>query len=240
MSPRQVLDKLTSTAFLDELHHLAWIEPGENQGQWDEGWNCRDHAWLAGVVVQLFKLTAAVVYGQATFVQGANGDEPPVGLSQDPHAWLGIEGLGMMDLSPNLTRSNVASWRPWPLKCIAMNRCVPDGIFHHATSPADFKQRVAAATHSPTRQAIYHGQGFDQIDFDFVNKPFEFVNSPLSVQLSKRFDSTVYAKAAIHLFRVLREENKSLQHLPQQEAWEAISQQPGNAIVWLKMKGGIR
>ena len=64
MHASQLVSKLTTADLLDEIHHLLWIEPGENHGKWDEGWNCRDHAWLAGVVCQLFKLTAAVCYGQ--------------------------------------------------------------------------------------------------------------------------------------------------------------------------------
>jgi hypothetical protein len=60
------------------------------------------------------------------------------------------------------------------------------------------------------------------------------------VKLAKRFDSTVYPKAAIHLFKFVKGESKSLRHLPQDDTWETISRQPGNPVGWLKMKSGIR
>jgi hypothetical protein len=65
-----------------------------------------------------------------------------------------------------------------------------------------------------------------------VEKAFDFVDSPLSVRLSKQLDATVYAKAAVHLFRVVRGENKSLRLLSQDDAWETISRQPGNTTTF--------
>ncbi len=239
-TPGQSIGKLTTSGFLDEIHHLLWIEPGDNRGTWDEGWNCRDHALLSGVVCQLLKMTVSIIYGQATFVQGPITDAPPVGLCQNPHAWLGIDGLGFLDLSPNLTRCREALWRSWPLQCIAMSRCRPDGVFSHATSDGEYAHKVNTATHLPGRNAIYFGQEYNNIDMAFVEKPFEFANSPLSVRLSKRYDSAIYAKAAIHLFKMLNGENKSLRHLLQDDAWATISRQPGNPVNWLKMKGGIK
>lgn len=109
-----------------------------------------------------------------------------------------------------------------------------------ATSQDDYERRIAAATNSPSRHAIDFGHGNDSIDAEFVSKAFEFVNSPLSVRLSKKYDSTIYSKAAIHLFRLLKGENKSLCQLSQEDAWETIFRQPGNPVTWLTMKGGIR
>lgn len=240
MPSKPTIDSVTSSAFLDEIHHLLWIEPGDNRGTWDEGWNCRDHALLAGVVCQLLKMTASVMYGQAAFVQGPSEGSPPVGLTQSSHAWVGIDHLGFMDLSPNLLRCREPAWRPWPLRCIAKNHCVPEGGFQFATSAGDYEYRVAAATHAPGRTAIYFGERYDGIDSEFVEKAFECVNSPLTVRLSASFGSTVYSQAAIHLFKFITGEHQSLRHLTQEEAWETISRQPGNPVNWLRMKGGIR
>jgi hypothetical protein len=216
------------------------MEPGDNQGTWDEGWNCRDHALIAGVVCQLLKLTASVVYGEATFVQGPDGVNPPVGLCQSSHAWLGIDGLGYMDLSPNLLRCRSEAWRPWPLQCIALNKCVPSGTFAHSTSQGDYGFRVNAASNSSGCNAIYFGRGVDPIDSDFVENCFEIINSPMTVRLSANFDATIYPRAAIHLFKLVKGESQSLTHLTQDDAWETISRQPGNPLSWLKMRGGIR
>lgn len=234
------IDKLTATSFLDEIHHLLWIEPGANRGTWDEGWNCRDHAVLSVIVCQLLKMTGTIIYGEAMFVQGATDQSPPVGLHQTTHAWIGLDGLGFMDLSPRLTECRVPSWRSWPLQCIALSRCRPEGLFEYVGTPEDFDQRVTEATHSPGGHAIYLGQEYANVDSTSLETAFDFVDSPLSVKLSERFEPTVYAKAAIHLFRLVRGESKSLCHLSQDEAWETISKQAGNPVNWLKMKGGIR
>jgi len=202
MSTRDVLNKLTTPTFLDEIHHLLWIEPVDNRGDWDEGWNCRDHALLCGIVAQLLKLTATVIYGKATFVQGPSEEAPPVGLCQTTHAWVGLDGLGFMDLSPRLTRCRDPLWRSWPLQCIAMSRCLPDGIFEMAKSEEDYERRVAAATHLPGRHAIYFGHEYNAVDLGCVSKAFDVVNSPLSVTLSRKYDATIYPKAAIHLFKL--------------------------------------
>jgi len=240
MKAAQEANRLTTPQFLAEIHHLLWIDPFDNQGTWDEGWNCRDHAWLGGVVLQLLGLTAAVVYGEAMFVRGPDGDAPPTGLSQTGHAWLGIDGLGFMDISPNLAQCRELSLQTWQLKCIAMNRCIPDGRFENSNSSEDYERRVGIATNTPGNHAVYFGRGYDNIDSDFVNQAFQFINSPLSVRLATRFEPDVYAKAAIHLFKILSGKSQSLQKLSQDQAWECISTQPGNAIAWLKMKGAIR
>ncbi len=52
-TPGQNIGKLTTSGFLDEIHHLLWIKAGDNGGTWDEGWNCRDDALLSGIVCQL-------------------------------------------------------------------------------------------------------------------------------------------------------------------------------------------
>jgi hypothetical protein len=181
MSATNAVNKLTTPDFLDEIHHLLWIEPTDNRGSWDEGWNCRDHALLSGIVAQLLKLTATVIHGEATYVQGPSGEAPPVGISQAIHAWLGIDGLGFMDLSPRLTRCREPLWRSWPLQCIVMSRCLPEGIFEMATSQEEYEGRVAAATNSPSRHAIYFGHEYNAVDLKCVSKAFDVVDSPLSV-----------------------------------------------------------
>jgi hypothetical protein len=62
----------------------------------------------------------------------------------------------------------------------------------------------------------------------------------MSVRLSAKFDESIYPKAAIHLFKLIKGESKSLVHLTQNEAWEAISRQPGDPVNWLKSRGRIK
>jgi hypothetical protein len=95
-----------------------------------------------------------------------------------------------------------------------MSRCRPDGIFELAKSPEDYEGKVNSATHSKSSHAIYFGRGYDLVDLAFVENASELVNSPLSDKLSQRFDSTVYPKTVIHLFKFLQGET-SLSSLPE-------------------------
>ena len=102
---------------------------------------------------------------------------------------------------------------------------------------AGLLRRPTCRADTPFTLDMYH----NAVDLGIkVSKAFDVVNSPLSVTLSKKYDSTIYSKAAIHLFRLLKGENKALCHVSQQDAWESISLQPGNPVSWLTMKGGIK
>jgi hypothetical protein len=235
------IQKVTDGKFLAELHHLLWIEPFDNQGSRDEGWNCRDHAFIAGLVLQLLKQPCAVLYGEATYVQGPAPEQPAVGLEQKIHAWLGVDGQGFMDLSPRLTRCANPPWRPWRLQYIARDRCVPDGAFEFARTEGEYARRVGqAAERTQARTAIYHGKGVDNIDREFAEKAFQFIDSPLTKRLLEKYADDLYLKAAVHLFKFLRGETRSLQQLSQDEAWEEIARQPGSPLNWITMKGGLQ
>jgi len=131
-------------------------------------------------------------------------------------------------------------WRPWQLRYVAKNRCAPEGNFQYAMSAQDYEHRIAEASHSTAKTAIYLGTSEDPIDAKIVESAFDFVNSPLTLRLSKRFDSAIYAKAAIHLFKFLAGEYKSLRPQPQDEAWDSISRLPGDPVAWLRSHGAVR
>src|SRR5690242_5536536 len=128
MGSDNVLARLTSDDFLDELHHLLWIKPFINRGTWDAGWNCRDHALVVGTILLLGHIECRIVHGTAAFTQGPVAHQDPLLMWVEHHAWIDIDG-GPLDLSPRLTRSNDPGWRPWHLKLICGGECHPDGEF---------------------------------------------------------------------------------------------------------------
>jgi hypothetical protein len=233
-------EKVTTDKFLAELHHLLWTEPFDNEGNRDEGWNCRDHAFITGLVLQLLKQRCAVMYGKAYFIQGPTTEQPGIGLEQKIHAWLGLDGQGFMNLSPRLTRCSNSLWRPWGLKYIARNTCSPDGTFEFARSEDDYAQRFErAAEQADTRTAIYCGKGYDNIDREFAENAFKFIDSPLTKRLSEKYADDLYLKGAIHLFKLVRGDTKSLQQRSQDDAWEEIARLPGSPLDWIIVKGGL-
>jgi hypothetical protein len=240
MAKSGAAERLTSPLFLDELHHLLWVEPGEHRGQWDEGWSCRNHALIAAAVACALKERSAIVYGKAMYVQGPQDGLPPVGVSVDPHAWFGLDGSGYFDLSPRLTQVKDRDWRPWPLSCVAMSRCVPWGEFRLAYQEREFEDLVNSATHiMGCKRAVYFGTRYANLSRKVLNEEFSAADAPLTVRLASKHDPSLFAQAAVHLCKLLKGEVRSLRGMSQDEAWETISQQPGDAIGWICMRGGL-
>jgi hypothetical protein len=139
MQNRDIVDLLTRDEFLSELHQLLWMEPAERRGRWDLGRNCRDHAFIVGLVVRLFGTDAVVIPGRAIFIVGPSGEKVSLGVEQLPHAWLGINGDGYFDLSLRLDESVLpgGNWLAWPVKALAASHFVPSEVarfIHTATS----------------------------------------------------------------------------------------------------------
>ena len=54
MQAEKFVAVVSENVFLDEIHHLLWIDSFKKGGITDLGWNCRDHALiLAGVAFEL-------------------------------------------------------------------------------------------------------------------------------------------------------------------------------------------
>jgi hypothetical protein len=70
MTSEDLVQLLTRSDFLQELHHLLWLPPAQRRGHWDMGWNCRDHAFILGLVAALFGAESVLIQGRASFVQG--------------------------------------------------------------------------------------------------------------------------------------------------------------------------
>lgn len=235
------IQKLLTKDFLDELHHLLWVEPFDNRGSWDEGWNCRDHALVVAAVCSVLGLRCSMVHGKVCFVQGPDGELPPAGILVDPHSWCGIDGAGFLDVSPRLTSTKDRAWRPWSIQAVLLNRCVPDGELRVVRSELEFQSESNRATHDIKRKvAVYFCTEYSEFTRKALLDAFRHTNSVLSNALEERsFDASIYAKAAVHLCKLLRGEAKSLRSLSQIEAWTYINGQRGDAIGWICRRAGI-
>jgi hypothetical protein len=233
--------RLTAPAFLEELHHLVDTPPGVYPG-WGEdlGWSCRDHALLGGLVARLLGLACRPAHGEACFVQGPAQSARRWVLRVRLHAWLDAGPAGVIDLSPRLGRCDVPPHRPWPLRCVAGGRCLPEGTCEAAASDEDYRRRVGLARHTEGAcTAVYYAAGWADLDRGLLARLPGVLNSPLAQWLARRYPPGVYSQAARHLFGRLRDERRSLRHLSQREAWDAIAAQPGDACAWLIMKGAV-
>lgn len=92
-NPKRLRKVLTDKRFLSELHHLLWRPHFDNHGKRDEGWMCRDHAFLVAGIGALCGYCAALCWGKVALVGPTSNGSAGL-LSVDEHAWAGFEGVG--------------------------------------------------------------------------------------------------------------------------------------------------
>jgi hypothetical protein len=232
MPNRDIVDLLTRDEFLWELHHLLWMEPAERRGKWDPGWNCRDHAFIVGLVVRLLGTEAVLIRGRAIFIVGPSGEKVPLGVEQLPHAWLGINGDGYFDLSLRLDESVMpgGNWCAWPVKSLAASQFMPSEVarFVHTAQAEHYEQKKAIATHAEyARTAVYFSES-DYVRFTkrLLFGAFQFCNSPLTNMLRDYFGERpdLYARAALHLYDLLEGNAEPLIGMSQLSAWKILSE----------------
>lgn len=230
---------LCSHRLRNELNHLLWIQAFDNRGTWDYGWSCRDHAFVAGIVAQLLGLTVELVNGEALFVREATEDAPGLGLHQKHHTWLAIEGDGVMDFSIRFS-NQPSSLGYRRIEYVASSTCRPAGTFLLAETQDAFGLALAAAPTLKGEHAIYRADSSAIIDQQLALNAFAVINSPLTVRLSKKYSSTIYAKLAMHSFDLLCGAAEPLTGHQPEYAWKKIARLPDDAIARLAASGGLR
>lgn len=240
MPSRNTIESLTSDVVINDIHHLLWDSPRQIGETMDYGWSCEPHAFVLSAAAVALRCDAKIVTGSAFYVQGEEEDQPPVGVSMDPHAWCEIIGFGMCDFSPRLSDTIGEDWRPWDLRAIIAGRSIPDGKFSLFTDRRSFENAVASATHDAgTKHALYYATGQRIITRDHLTDAFSNAGSPLTQRLIERFSPQLYPKAAVHIANLAKGNTQPLSHLSQEKAWEELEQQPGDAVEWICVRGGL-
>lgn len=237
------LSTLSSAEFLGEIRHLCWTEPLTNSATWDEGWHCRDQALLLATVIAATGYRTSVLDGAATFVRGRDAEAGPIALEVSPHSWVGVEREGFFDMSPRL--KSVGDQRivlDERFESIFGSRCLPEGKFKASSSRIEFDGLVERAKSEKGLTVVYLGEDGTYADIcqSLLRNAFDYVNSPLTDQLRLRYKPEIYAQAAVHLLKFVRQGSASLRPYPREIAWDKISTQPGDAIGYLARRGGFR
>ena len=228
MSPTTLF---SSSQLIDEIHHLLWIEPFDSRGIWDPGWSCRDHALVVATLLEMWGKRSQLLTGSACFVNGSNGDLPPVGLQQKPHTWVKCEGFGHIDLSIRISRTGVKAWRPLEDRVIVNSAFVPQGgaFTTFSTSPKASEIAIAKASHQvKILNAIYTYTLRDRIYWkrNLIMQSSAYINSPITTRLRRLFgvQDQFHASVALHLFKLVNGEVESLRNVSQEEAWAKLTQ----------------
>jgi hypothetical protein len=228
---------LQDDRFLEELHHLLWMEACENKGMFDAGWSCRDHAFVVGALLKAVGEEVRLVHGKNIFIQGPAGSKPPVGIGQQDHemsghSWLKSDTGKIIDLSPRLHSGLPSHWAPLGFTGIVHGVWQPEGEGSVAgfTTALRYRQAVAEATHRQgSNVALYLEQFKASFSVSIVTDAVEYINSPLTDRLRELQDPEIYSKCVLHLRGFIDGTRESLTELPQHEAWKYLSGQGAGA-----------
>ena len=228
---------LQDDVFLRELHHLLWIDPFENQGTFDTGWSCRDHAFIVGCLLGCVGKKVRLTHGKNMFIQGPDAGRPPVGIGQEStaaglHTWLKSDAGKIIDLSPRLDLDIPPLWRGTAFTGIVDGQLFPrgHGEVRAFTTRFRYDQSIAEATHRQcTTTALYLEQAKTALSPAVVKEAVDFINSPLTDRLRQLEDIEIYPKCVLHLLGFVGGSYQSLAHLPQHEAWAFLSEEMSEA-----------
>jgi|GEM_PF-3170234 len=234
MNAEEFKTALASSAFRSELHHLLWVPPFTNRGLRDEGWHCREHALIVGVLALLRGFSAVAIHGKAEFIMGPTGGVHPGSIRQDPHTWIRIDGVGSCDLSVRLnTMPPGLLWPDWQDSYLLGSKFVPadSTLYTSLSDPAKHENACALVTHQENVRAAHYLQiRGEQLGVQQIENARKWCNSPLTDRLKKLYPtrSDVYAKAILHLDEILSGAGSSVIQLPQMAAWGVITKKAGN------------
>lgn len=230
-----VVEQLLRSRAINELHALLWAKPKVNQGEYDLGWSCREHAASIAALLTLRGVSVRLRHGRCAFVQGGTGNAPPVAITQQPalrpgHTWAWADGFGDMDVSPRL-RIVIGRWRPldapfgvvggiWPVASLPTDAFV-------LTSKMEYEYRFNEATHlRDAGRAVYLVQREEPFEPGILVDGATRLNSPLTARVIAAAGPAAYMKLIVHVRGLLAGQRKSLSTVSFGRAWQVIGEIP--------------
>jgi hypothetical protein len=235
--PRSIpLKEFASDRFLREIHHFLWLEvDAVADGVVDAGWNCRDHALIVGLLLQSLGHTPLFVHGEALFSRGRSGKIPGMIVTQIPHTWILLDGVGAIDLSIKPTFDSSGEQFRLGLDCVFANAWMPrgKGAVHVVNEAAAF---VRAMEELPRREnhttAVYLAREAEHVHDGHVHYSAGWAGSPLTQRLDREYGDPcdLYAALFLHLRAFLFREAASLAGTPAPVAWRRLAASRAHAI----------
>jgi len=225
------VEDILSPDLLEELHNFLWIEPLKNRGEFDPGWNCRDHAFIIACILTFYGFQIEFLQGKVMFVRGPSKGKHPMGFGQEAdkgwHTWLRVKDYGHLDVSPNLIGGLKPGWTTIPFIGIFAGKWTPVGmgqvVFCDLVS--DYSHQIAAASHAEDKYfAIYCALRSERMTREIVDSPDTFINSPLTIKLKQNFKGNIYLNLVSHLLRRIEKSRKSLANISRNKAWSLINE----------------
>ena len=218
-------------AFKKEINHLLYSNSFTgSDGEYDPGWNSRDHALVMALMLRSGDKHPKIAGGKCMYVQGPVAGNAAFGIGQEVrdkggHNWLVHSKFGLIDVSPFL-QSKEHRFRE-PFNGVFNRVWLPPGkqrvsvdLCHH---PDEYEQRIKKARHAMGHSTAVYLQ-LDEVELTdkLLKSPFKFLNSRFSSEIKSRFGPGFYLAVAKHLHDFVLGESDSLMNLGRIQAWGAV------------------
>ena len=220
-----------TAAFKKEINHLLYSNSFTgSEGEFDAGWNSRDHSLVMALMLKSGDIYPNIANGKCMFVQGSVAGNAAFGIGQESHyksghSWLVHSKFGLIDVSPSL-QSKEHNFRE-PFNGVFNRVWLPPGkervsvVLCH--DPNDYEKEIAKA-----RRAMNHSTGvylhLDEFEVTgkLLKSPFKFLHTRFSTEIKNRFGAVFYLAVAKHLHDFVVGKTDSLMSMGRVQAWGAV------------------
>ncbi len=234
MSVTNKIDKsrmMGTAAFKKEINHLLYSNSYTgSDGEFDAGWNSRDHALVMALMLKSGDNYPKIANGKCMFVQGPVSGNAAFGIGQENHytsghSWLVHSKFGLIDVSPSL-QSKEHRFRE-PFNGVFNRVWLPPGkervsvILCH--DPHDYEGEIKKASHKMAHTtAVYLYLDDLEVSEKLIKSPFKFLNSRFSTEIRNRFGADFYPAVAKHLHDFVLGKNNSIISQGKVKAWGTV------------------
>lgn len=234
MNVSKQIDKsrmMGTAAFKKEINHLLYSNSYTgSDGEFDPGWNSRDHSLVMALMLKVGDNYPKIANGKCMFVQGPVAGNATFSIGQDDnyksgHSWLVHAKFGLIDVSPSL-QTKEHRFRE-PFNGIFNRVWLPPGKERVSVvlcnDPRDYAEVIENARHAMARStAVYLHMDEQEVTEKLVESPFKFLNSRFSTEIKSRFGPGFYPAVAKHLHDFVLGKRDSLVSLARLKAWGTV------------------
>lgn len=223
-----------TAAFKKEINHLLYSNSFTgSDGEFDAGWNSRDHALVMALMLKSGDTYPKIANGKCMFVQGPVAGNAAFGIGQanhnnSGHNWLVHAKFGLIDVSPSLL-SKQHRFRE-PFNGVFNRVWLPPGKERVSVvvcnEPHAYEEEIDKASHATAHStAVYLHLDDVEVTDKLIKSPFKFLNSRFSAEIKSRFGADFYPAVAKHLHDFVLGKSDSLVSLAKIKAWGAVVDQ---------------